>query len=234
MRCASIVLALVLVVSSRGAPQDLATSLPPMQVFQEAHHHPVFENALVRILDVRVPAGDTTAYHVHANQHIAVVIAGARTWDQAMGEEVPESASAALPVGTVFDNASNSIPYTHRVGNADTVAFQYVVAQLLEPSGIASRVLPASSGLHFDHETMGTRVYRVTLAPGQSTPSHRHTAPGLTIQVDAGKLRIDGTAAEGSSTEPGPGAWWWRRAGTEHALRNVGARAVDIVEIDWP
>jgi quercetin dioxygenase-like cupin family protein len=234
MRCASIVLAFVLFGPSIGAAQDRAPTEPVVQVYQEARHHPVFENSLVRLLDVRVPAGDTTAYHVHANHHIAVVISGARTWDQRMGQAAPESASAALPVGSVFDNASDSIPYTHRVGNADTVGFRYLVAQLLEPSAAASGELPESSGLRFDHETMGARIYRVTLAPGQSTPKHRHGAPGLTVQVGAGKLRIDGTAAERSSTESGAGAWWWRKAGSEHVLRNIGAHAVDLVEIDWP
>ena len=234
MRCAAIVLAFVLLGTSSGLAQDRAATEPAVQVYHEARHHPVFENSLVRLLDVRVPAGDTTAYHVHASHHIAVVIAGARTWDQGLGQAAPESASVAMPVGGVFDNASESIPYTHRVGNADTVAFRYLVAQMLGPSRVASTMLPASSGLRFDRETMGARVYRVTLAPGQSTPRHRHSAPGLTVQVGAGKLRIDGTAAEGSSPESGAGAWWWRGAGAEHVLRNVGARPVDIVEIDWP
>jgi quercetin dioxygenase-like cupin family protein len=234
MRCASIVLACVLFGPSVSAAQDRAPTAQAVQVYQEARHRPVFENSLVRLLDVRVPAGDTTAYHVHADHHIAIVISGARTWDQGMGEAAPESASKAMPVGSVFDNASDSLPYTHRVGNADTVAFRYLVAQLLGPSEVASTVLPPSSGLRFDRRTMGARVYRVTLAPGQSTPRHRHAAPGLTVQVGAGKLSIDGTAAERSSPESGPGAWWWRGAGSEHVLRNSGAQAVDIVEIDWP
>ena len=234
MRCASLVLAFALFGPSVGAAQNRASTEPAVQVYQESRHHPVFENSLVRILDVRVPAGDTTAYHVHANRHIAVVISGARTWDQATGQAAPESASVSLPIGSVFDNASASIPYTHRVGNADTVAFRYLGAQMLEPSRVASTELPASSGLRFDHETMGARVYRVTLAPGQSTARHRHDAPGLTVQVGAGRLRVDGTVPEGSSTESGPGAWWWRRAGSEHVLRNIGAQPLDLVEIDWP
>ncbi|HEY2896083.1 MAG TPA: hypothetical protein VGJ12_03015 [Gemmatimonadaceae bacterium] len=234
MRCAAIVLAFVLLGTSSGLTQERTSSEHPVQVYQEARHHPVFENSLVRILDVRVPGGDTTDYHVHANRHIAVVIAGARTWDQGLGQAAPESASMAMPVGAVFDNAHESIPYTHRVGNADTVAFRYLVAQMLRPSGVASTVLPASSGLRFDRKTMGARVYRVTLAAGQSTPGHRHGAPGLTVQIGAGSLRIEGTPAEGSSPESGAGAWWWRGAGAEHVLRNVGARSVEIVEIDWP
>ena len=100
MRCAAIVLAFVLLGTSSGLAQERASPEHAVQVYQEARHHPVFENSLVRMLDVRVPGGDTTDYHVHANRHIAVVIAGARTWDQKMGQAAPESASMAMPVGS--------------------------------------------------------------------------------------------------------------------------------------
>jgi len=226
-------LALVICGTSVGARAQ-TTSARALPVYRESRHHLVFENALVRVLDVRVPAGDTTDFHVHANHHIAVVIAGARTWDQSAGTAIPESVSAADPVGTVFDNASDSIPYTHRVADADTVGFRYIVAQLLAPSGVAPSALPASSGLRLDREALGARIYRVTLAPGESTPRHRHPAPGLTVQVNAGTLRVDGTKPEGRSAATEAGAWWWRGLGAEHVLRNAGSTPVDVVEIDWP
>jgi quercetin dioxygenase-like cupin family protein len=97
-----------------------------------------------------------------------------------------------------------------------------------------SPALPASSGLQLHRDSLGARIYRVTLAPGQSTPKHRHAPPGLTVQVSPGTLRLEGAAPEGASKQPGAGAWWWRRAGTEHVLRNVGTSQVDVVEIDWP
>jgi len=217
-------------VGARG--QSTAAAAVP--VYRESRHHLVFENSLARVLDVRISAGDTTDFHTHANRHVAVVITAARTWDQRLGAALPESASAAIPIGTVFDNASAELPYTHRVADVDTVGVRYIVAQLLAPSGIASAELPANSGLHLDHEVLGARIYRVTLAPGQSTPKHRHAPPGLTVQVNAGTLRVAGAKPEGSSAESGAGAWWWRRSGAEHSLRNEGTTPVDVVEIDWP
>ena len=233
MRTASIALLLAFV----GRPvlaQVQPSEAPAVPVFQEPHHHLVFENALVRVLDVRVAPGETTGYHVHANRHIAVVISGARTWEQFRGQAASAVESVADSVGTVFDNASASLPYTHRVGNADTVPFRYVVAQLLAPSEIVAPALPASSGLTMHRDSLGARIYRVSLAPGQSTPKHRHSPPGLTVQVSPGTLRLEGAAPEGASEQPGAGAWWWRGAGTEHVLRNVGTSQVDVVEIDWP
>jgi quercetin dioxygenase-like cupin family protein len=233
MRAASVAILLVLV--GRPVPAQVQSSeAAAVPVFQEPRHHLVFENSLVRVLDVRVAPGETTGYHVHANRHIAVVIAGARTWEQISGQAASAVESVADSTGTIFDNASASLPYTHRVGNADTVPFHYVVAQLLAPSEIVSTALPASSGLQLHRDSLGARIYRVTLAPGQSTPKHRHAPPGLTVQVSPGTLRLEGAAPEAASEQPGAGAWWWRRAGTEHVLRNIGASPVDVVEIDWP
>ena len=167
MRTAFIALLIALV--GRSAPAQVQPSeAAAVPVFQEPRHHLVYENALVRVLDVRVAPGETTGYHVHANRHIAVVISGARTWEQFSGQAPSAVESVADSIGTVFDNASASLPYTHRVGNADTMPFRYVVAQLLAPAEIVSPALPASSGLRLDRDTLGARIYRVTVAPGQS------------------------------------------------------------------
>ena|SRR5665213_1108487 len=232
MRSAWILLPFALVGRSVVA-QDRSSEVNAVPVFSEPHHHPVFQNALVRVLDVRVPPGETTLYHVHANRHIGVVISGARTWDQTRGQPASVVDSLADSAGSIFDNASEPLPYTHRVGNADTVDFRYVVGQLLSSSGIDAPVLPASSGLRLERETAGARVYRVTLAPGQSTDVHQHVQPGLTVQVGPGTLRLEGATPEAASARSGAGAWWWRGAGTQHVLRNVGAQPIEVVEIDW-
>lgn len=218
--------------TARARAQTAAKRAVP--VYEEPRHRPVFQNALVRVLDVRVPPGDTTEFHVHANHHFGVVIADASGRYQDAREDTLGSPSDVMPAGTVFDNEKDTLPYTHRGVNVDTVELRYVVGQLLSPSGVASSALPASSGLHLDREVSGARIYRVTLAPGRSTPKHRHAAPGLTVQVNAGTLRIAGSKPEGKSAESGAGAWWWRGSGAEHSLRNEGATPVEVVEIDWP
>src|SRR5262249_52975290 len=91
-------------------------------VFKEPKHHVVYENKLVRILDVRVPPGDSTLFHVHAERYIGVVITGARGWDQQFGKARTDSRSVS---GSLLDNTALALPYTHRVGNVDTVAFHY-------------------------------------------------------------------------------------------------------------
>ena len=69
-----------------ATPQDRTNDVQAVPAFKESRHHLVFENEWVRVMDVRVPARDTTDYHVHADRHVGVVIATARTWEQRLGE----------------------------------------------------------------------------------------------------------------------------------------------------
>jgi hypothetical protein len=124
-------------------PQGRTKDVQAVPAFKEARHHLVFENDWVRVMDVRVAAGDTTDYHVHADRHVGVVIASARTWEQRLGEpaSAPEDNDHA---GDVFDNADSPLPYTHRVGNVDDKPFHYIVGQILRRSETNEPPLPGS------------------------------------------------------------------------------------------
>jgi len=224
---------MALLASMGVATTALAQSTPSRAVpaHREPRHHLVYENAFARVMEVRTAAGDTTGWHLHADRMFSVVIAGARTWDQWAGR-APEPAPS-LTVGAVFDNGG-WIPYTHRVGNVDTVTFQYVVAEVRRRTGITAPALQGVSHLALKHDSAGARVYRITLAPGEATASHRHAAPGLTIQIGAGRVRTEGTKPRQSGAARGAGAWTWRAAGHTHLVRNVGTVPVHVVEIDWP
>jgi quercetin dioxygenase-like cupin family protein len=217
--------------AARHAAGDSATGTVAVPVYEEPRHRPVYQNRYVRVLDVRVPVGDTTGYHVHPDRNVGVVIAGARTWSQSPGEPASPPAPADS-VGTVFENWKRPLPYTHRVGNADTVAFHYVVGDLLAPAAIDAPPLPETSAMRLVAEGPLARVYRVVLAPGARAEVHTHAAPGLTVQVSAEAPEDEGgpPAAHGGS---GAGAWRWRDAGYRHALRNASAAPVTVVEIDW-
>lgn len=220
-------MALLASVAVATTPAAQSTPSRAVPVHREPRHHLVYENALARVMEVRVPGGDTTGWHLHADRMFSVVIAGARTWDQWAGRE-PEPVPAPT-VGAVFDNGG-WLPYTHRVGNVDTVAFQYVVGVVRRRTGFTAPALHDVSHLALERDSAGARVYRVTLAPSEATTSHRHAAPGLTIQIGAGSVRTEGTKPRRS----GAGAWTWRAAGHTHLLRNVGTVPVQLVEIDWP
>ncbi len=202
----------------------------PVPVFKEPRHHVVYENKLVRVLDVRVPPGDTTLYHVHAERYVGVVINGANGWEQFLGRDATPNKTVTA---SILDNSNQTLPYTHRVGNIDTVAFHYVVGQQLARSGIDAFRLPEKANMHFERETPLAYVYRITLAPGEVMASHQHAQPGLTVQISAGTMQAVGTAPAAESKEKGAGAWWWRNSGHDHSLVNTGPTTVYLLEVDW-
>ena len=179
---------------------------------------------------VRVPPGDTTLFHVHAERYLGAIINGARGWEQVLGKDAAQTQSTT---GGILDNSNLALPYTHRVGNVDTTAFHYVIGQLLTRSGIDAFRLPEKANMHFERETPLGYVYRLTLAPGETMASHQHAQPGLTIQISPGTVRFVGTAASAESKEKGAGAWWWRNPGHDHSLVNTGNTPVYLLEIDW-
>jgi quercetin dioxygenase-like cupin family protein len=220
--------------NSAGRADSTPVTRTVVPVYREPLHHLAYENPLVRVLDVRVPAGDTTLYHTHADLIVGAVITDARNTEELLGAPPlsAEPADTASVPGTILDNWDRTLPYTHRVINVDSVAFHYVIAELRAPSGIDAPVLPNTSTMQLVREGPLARVYRVILTPGESTGMHRHAQPGLTLQIGAGTLHFEGDPALASGGS-GPGSWWWYGPGRAHAIQNSGTKPIEVVEIDW-
>lgn len=223
-------LLLALTASGCGRPSTPPVG-GPVPVAEEPRHHPVFRNAIASVLDVRVSAGDTTGYHTHAARNVGVTIESARTWAQPWGGS-PGSIQPSGGVGELFDNWSQALPYTHRVGNADSVPFHYVVGQWLGTSGRACEALPDGDSRRVVKDGPQFRVVEVRLAPHATTASHAHACPGLLVLASDGALVEEGSpaAAHGGA---GAGTWAWHEADHQHALRNTGDAPLLIFEIDW-
>jgi hypothetical protein len=209
------------------APTVASAAVP---VYREPMHRLVYRNPLVRVLDVRIPPGDTTAYHVHGAPMVGIALQDARAWYQPSGE-APGPAAAAKPTPYVFTNWSQPLPYTHRVANVDRGPLHYVVAEWLARSGRAAPALPNDESRELIEESPELRVYRITLEPHASTWPHTHTGPGLVVLGTGGALQDDGgPRARGGS---GAGSWSWREGPYRHRLRNAGRTKLVMYEIDW-
>jgi quercetin dioxygenase-like cupin family protein len=224
--------ALLLVLGTGGCSR---TGIPPangaVPVAEEPRHRPVFRNDIASVLDVRVSAGDTTGYHTHADRNVGVTIQSARTWAQPLGGR-PGSIQPAGGAGELFDNWSQALPYTHRVGNADAVPFHYVVGEWLGSSGRACVAPPDGDSRRVVKDGPQFQVIEVRLAPHAATAAHTHACPGLLVLATDGALVEDGprAAARGGA---GAGSWVWHGADHQHALRNTGEGPLTIIEIDW-
>ena len=101
-------------------------SYTQVQVRDEPRHHNVFENHVVRILDVYLPPGDTSLYHLHNTPSVFIVLANANVGSQLLGGQPQVGANLS---GTItYDKIAT--PRTHKVWNADTNWFHVMDIEL--------------------------------------------------------------------------------------------------------
>lgn len=97
-------------------------------VKEEPRHHNVFENEYLRLLDVHIPAHDTTLFHYHSTASVIVVFTNSRVSTEIQGQE-PER-GRTVP-GSISYAAFDLHPVYHRVINSDTAEFHVMDIELL-------------------------------------------------------------------------------------------------------
>ncbi len=108
-------------------------------VREEPRHKNVFENEIVRVLDVRIPPGDTTLYHTHETPSLFVTFTNTKTGSQELNKSKKEGRSTS---GTSSYNAF-TIPRIHRVWNSDLELFHVMDMEILTRGVVhASSPLP--------------------------------------------------------------------------------------------
>ncbi len=109
-------------------------------VHKEPLHLPVFQNKQVRILNVLMPPGDTSQYHIHHTPSLFIYFTTTATGSQLQGMQ---ARSGKNPAGFIqFENLAAPNIRIHRVWNADTDTFHVMDIELLyKDSGFAQKPL---------------------------------------------------------------------------------------------
>lgn len=220
---ASLALVPLSVWSQSNSPQN------PVEIKGEPRHHPKFENEFVKIWDVTVPGGDATLWHAHRNDNVVVTLAPAKLHIETLGRDPVD---AEWKFGEVrFSQAT----YIHRAINVGTTPFHNLTIELLKSPGFLKDVsnLPKVSGREPVLENDRVRVFRVSLAPDESTPVHTHPLPGLSIAITAGELEIitEGNNKPDRLTLPATDVRW-RAGAVTHSVKNIGKTNYEGVDIE--
>jgi len=157
-----------------------------VQVSEEPRHHKVLANEWVRVLDVHVPAHDTTQLHKHSTPSVFIVLSNTRTGSQVL----VEPGKPSFADGNIWFESFQDKPRIHRVWNEDTVEFHVMDIELPHAPGSAgdaaagqsslgNAIDPPFSKLLFDAKP--ARVYRLTLPSGQHAALPRSSTPILVI-----------------------------------------------------
>jgi quercetin dioxygenase-like cupin family protein len=105
-----------------GTPPD------PLQIDLEPHHHVLFKNQYVEVMDVRIDPGDTTAYHTHAHDTVFVHLSDSLTQSQIKDKDRGPPRHSK-PGEVSFDNDSQH-PFTHHVKNIGTTPYRVLDIEL--------------------------------------------------------------------------------------------------------
>ncbi len=132
-----------------------------LPVRDEPRHHNVFQNNFVRILDVRIPPGDTTQFHKHETPSVFIVLHRVKTGSEVLVEEA--KATALAPDAAISFEGFYTSPRIHRVWNEDTAAFHVMDIELPDkaPQQSGAPIQQKAFKLLFDEKPV--RGYRLTL-----------------------------------------------------------------------
>ena len=225
----SALFALCLAAGGTLSQKPAGTADSPVELSGEPRHHPKFENEFVRVLDVTVPAGDATLWHVHRRDNVVITLADAN-----LRIETVDAATAEVQ-WKLGDVNFRKATYVHRAINIGTTSFHNLTIELLEPpAGFSeSSVLKETIARPPILENERVRVYRVSLEPGQSTTMHTHFLPGLGIAVTSGKIEVttEGKTRPDRLTLPA-GDVRWRAGQVTHQIKNVGRTRFEGVDLE--
>ncbi len=155
-------------------------------VSKEPRHHNVFENAWVRVLDVRIPPGDTSLYHRHEIPSVFLILTKTKTGSQA----IVEPARVNLSAGNIWYESFEEKPRVHRVWNNDTSVFHAMDIELLHkaPGGTDAPLEMKFFTSLFDESLI--RAYRLVLDAHSNVHLAERKTPALVIRLTDGEGEV--------------------------------------------
>ncbi|HVZ56438.1 MAG TPA: hypothetical protein VG870_07250 [Chitinophagaceae bacterium] len=191
----------------------------------EPHHHNLFENDRVRILDVRLGPGDTSAYHVHRTPSVFITLTHTRTGSQLRGRP-PATSGYGTAGSATYD--SLVIPRIHRVWNEDSTWFHVMDIELT--GQYPSREALPLTGQYLQGLFQGglANGYRLNLPAGATWVFPSTTSPCLLVSTDSSVATFRlGTDSQTRYLQPGH--FQWLEAGCQGTIRAAGALPVEAI-----
>jgi len=160
-------------------------SFSQVPVREEPRHHVALQNQYLRLLDVRLPPGDTTFFHVHEIPSLFLVLSKTLTASQVKGEEWVNGTFTSDP-GYAWYNGFANAPLIHRVANIDSVPFHVMDIEILSNY---NKHLPP---LPFDtiYTNQKAFAYRVNLTNKEEKKQIKDRGPIAAIVVSGAGIKV--------------------------------------------
>jgi quercetin dioxygenase-like cupin family protein len=198
----------------------ILVSAAQVAVREEPRHHRVFENELIRILDVYLPPGDTTQYHLHNTPSVFITFTKTATGSQQIGQQPEKSISVAGQVW--YDNLST--PRIHRVWNEDSIWFHVMDIELTAGFARSIPVILKNPSLHLHFNEPLAAGYRLKLPANDPVVLPKSVMGYLLLATGDGNIEVK-SKKYNQKRRMKAGHYVWIEAGRPIRLINTGHEA---------
>jgi quercetin dioxygenase-like cupin family protein len=202
----------------------------PVPVEEEPLHKVEFKNDAVTVIRLTLPPGQTTQYHIHTHDRVAVQLSETATTQQDWGK--PEGARTAVKPGDFAAMTLAGDRYTHRVHNVGKAPYEVLDIEFAQRPTTPSPDLAGPVAA----ENPSARIYNWVLAPGATLPMHKHVRPYIIISVSALNLQMSSPDGQTAARAVEAGSFRFidipPGGSLTHNLANIGAAPGQIVEVE--
>lgn len=201
-------------------------------IHQEPRHRPVYEGLGFRVLDVQIPPGDTTLYHLHDAAILYTLVSASPTDFQLVGSAwngtKPTDDPGWRPGDTRTDTGYVTQPVRHRVTNVGPGLFRLIAVVSTRrgaPGDSPSLTLEAPGKPEL--RSTWFRQARVPLPVQTVTAWHTSSTPLVVVQPFDSDVELE--TAAGSRRLTAPGSFAAVAAGQRYRLRNTGKLPATLI-----
>jgi hypothetical protein len=206
-----------------------AGSIPSAQVpaNKDPHHKVLVYNIDLRLLEVILPAGQTTLEHMHEHDLAVVPLTASATRSRASNGDWGALVSSRPAEVSLAQHTGTAIAY--RLENTDSRAYRMIEVENLREEAwppLMPLTAPATSLLK---ENRAFNVYEVILSAAAPMTHHDHTRPAVIILLE-GAIDFSGVGGQDPIPMRQPGQWILLSRFQPHDLtaNGAGGRIVEI------
>ena len=192
-----------------------AATTAQVSVRYEPRHKVALENEWIRLLDVRLPPGDTSLFHIHEIPSFFIPLSTTAIDIEVKGQSPQES---KFTLGATYNGFENG-PLIHRVWNSDTNVLHIIDLELLSTKNSTLSTIVQLPNSKIDFENEKVRVYKFQIVPNQSFTLPSLKRPMVFISLSGAELQIQ-NAINKDSYHLKAGGFQWLEAGQSFAINN--------------
>ena len=212
-----------------AAHQSAVAQNESISMHEEPRHRLVFEHDQFNLVDLSIPVGDTSLYHLHDFPTFWVVLNDARIESQTLGEEwTRQPEERPLRSAGTLVSIDNVTRPPHRVRNIGKGTL-HLFAVVNKGFGADASEDVLEEGIELNDRWV--RARRFKLEGTSSSPILRSDGPSVVVQATPGQTDVPvGEYSTGIKTVVG--GWSWHEGGRPFRLRNLGQNEVELILIE--